>query len=270
MTKPVAVWEDWTPEKAQEVLDFFNKGNRSTSTFYTTSYAKAMREGAWSDTGDTIKIDTEGRLVDGQHRLHALVEAGVTLPFLTVRGVDPAIFTELDQGFRRTASQFMGDHGGTKSSTVKRLRAFDGKSTVGGGYKIDSTKDINALLDSWNEGNRDELFEAFYPKLKSLQSRTGIPIAPMMAVLIKSVENGRTVNDEKITEFIDTLYTGIGFYENDPRQFLREKFMREGASLTKEWNRSQHIVAQAWDKFVRSVPMKQARMTNAGFKRKVL
>lgn len=46
------------------------------------SYAETMRHGCWRLTGDSVKIDTGGRVKDGQHRLKACVLAGTTFETL--------------------------------------------------------------------------------------------------------------------------------------------------------------------------------------------
>ena len=55
----------------------------------------AIQRGEWQLTGEVIKLDDEGRVRDGQNRLHAIVEAGVPVrsvviyaPSRTMQGED--------------------------------------------------------------------------------------------------------------------------------------------------------------------------------------
>jgi hypothetical protein len=67
------------------------------------SYADEMKAGTWdTSVAQTISFDTNGALVDGWHRLHAIEKAGVSLPFLVVRGVDPDSFANYDAGKARS------------------------------------------------------------------------------------------------------------------------------------------------------------------------
>ena len=67
------------------------------------SYAEEMKVGTWdTSVAQTISIDSNGALVDGWHRLHAVEKAGVTLPFLVARGVDPDAFSNYDAGKARS------------------------------------------------------------------------------------------------------------------------------------------------------------------------
>src|SRR5437588_12211091 len=78
-----------TPAKAGEMLDA-NTTNRPLSKAVVRSFAEAMRRGEWVVTHQGIAFDTAGVLVDGQHRLAAIIEAD--LP------VDLTVFTEVDEG----------------------------------------------------------------------------------------------------------------------------------------------------------------------------
>ena len=68
-----------------------------------------MREGTWhGGNAQTIQVDREGYLRDGQHRLHAVLEVGTPQWFLVVRGVDPEVFPVLDIGAPRSPGDQVG------------------------------------------------------------------------------------------------------------------------------------------------------------------
>ena len=68
-----------TPEIAQRLLDTV-KTNRSISRSTVECYASDMREGRWYDNGVPITLDSEGTLIDGQHRCAAVIKADVIIP----------------------------------------------------------------------------------------------------------------------------------------------------------------------------------------------
>ena len=79
-----------TPERASEWLAA-NTTNRPVSKAVVRSFAQAMRRGEWMVTHQGIAFDTQGVLVDGQHRLAAIIEAD--------RPVELTVFTEVgDRG----------------------------------------------------------------------------------------------------------------------------------------------------------------------------
>jgi ABC-type multidrug transport system ATPase subunit len=60
--------------------------------------------GNYEVTGDTIKFDSYGKLLDGQHRLTACAASSAGLTSHVVFGLPPAIFDVLDLGSKRTVS----------------------------------------------------------------------------------------------------------------------------------------------------------------------
>ena len=78
--------ENITPIKAAEYLKR-NKGNRPLSVNLVNFFARQMPDG-WRLTHQGIAFDTEGNLIDGQHRLNAVIKADATVPMLVSRGLD--------------------------------------------------------------------------------------------------------------------------------------------------------------------------------------
>jgi multidrug resistance efflux pump len=79
-----------TPEQAAEYLKN-NAYHRKVKKKKVAEYMKEMVDGNWKLNGKTIVFDRDGRLLNGQHRLGAVAEAGVSLTTLVVRGVDPEV-----------------------------------------------------------------------------------------------------------------------------------------------------------------------------------
>lgn len=75
-----------TPEIAERWLKNNGK-NRKLSIVHAKKLAAVMAAGKWSLNGQTISFDDQGRLLDGQHRLTAIVLSGVP--------VDMAVATEV-------------------------------------------------------------------------------------------------------------------------------------------------------------------------------
>jgi len=78
-----------TPAMAREMLAR-NAGNRKLSQTKVSMYARIMREGSWRLTHQGIAITEDGGLIDGQHRLAAIVMYGkpVRLLVTTMRADD--------------------------------------------------------------------------------------------------------------------------------------------------------------------------------------
>jgi hypothetical protein len=92
-----------TPEYAARWLE--NKAsNRPLAESRWYRYAIDMIEGRWELNGETIIIGSDGRLIDGQHRLKACVESGVSFWSMVTVGAAPESFHTIDTGGVRTAA----------------------------------------------------------------------------------------------------------------------------------------------------------------------
>ena len=68
-----------------------NAYHRKVKQKKVDEYMKEMQDGKWKLNGKSIIFDKNGRLLNGQHRLAAVVQAGVPLTILVVRGIDPEV-----------------------------------------------------------------------------------------------------------------------------------------------------------------------------------
>ena len=93
-------WVDVTPELAHEWLGR-NTHNRNLRSRTVSAYASDMANGVWRQTGDGIRFSRDGVLLDGQHRLAAVVESGATIRTVVVRGLDVAVQNDMDSGIIR-------------------------------------------------------------------------------------------------------------------------------------------------------------------------
>jgi len=65
--------------------------------------AADMRAGRWRVTHEAIAVGTDGRLIDGQHRLTALVAAGVSVEMLVASNVPADAMGVINTGSKRDA-----------------------------------------------------------------------------------------------------------------------------------------------------------------------
>jgi hypothetical protein len=93
-----------TPEMAKAWLADWNSRNfRLLSPGTVSSYARLILQGKWGENSpEAIQFDWDGFLGNGQHRLSAIVESGVTLTWWVERGLDPAGFRSVDKPKART------------------------------------------------------------------------------------------------------------------------------------------------------------------------
>lgn len=97
-----------TPDHAKDLLTR-NKANRKVRKHLVTTLARVIERGEWHLTHQGIAVDVQGNLIDGQHRLMAIVRANKAVPMLLSTGLDSDAYTYLDQGMVRTANDHFKD-----------------------------------------------------------------------------------------------------------------------------------------------------------------
>lgn len=91
-----------TPERAVELLEH-NTLNRPLSDTHVHRIVRQILDGKWRFNGDTIKVADTGDVLDGQHRLWAIVEAKKPVETLVVYGIARDAFSTIDT-IRRSRS----------------------------------------------------------------------------------------------------------------------------------------------------------------------
>lgn len=123
--QPFDVRFEWiTPERARDLLTR-NSCNRPPRDKVINAYVADMTAGNWLDTGDTVKISPDGRLLDGQHRLMAIGKCGIAIRLLVAYGVPPEAQKVVDIGPKRTLSDTLNmtheKNGGMLAATLLRV-----------------------------------------------------------------------------------------------------------------------------------------------------
>lgn len=78
--------ENITPEMAKVYLGE-NGINRNISLSRVNCFADDMKKGNWQLNGEGIHFNTKGVLINGQHRLSAIIKANCIVPMLVIRNV---------------------------------------------------------------------------------------------------------------------------------------------------------------------------------------
>lgn len=91
-----------TPEFAAELLAHKHPDQRVLRHHHVDQLARAMSTGQWHATMAPIALDPDLRVIDGQHRLNAVVKSGITITFLLAILTDPKAFYAIDQNAVRS------------------------------------------------------------------------------------------------------------------------------------------------------------------------
>jgi hypothetical protein len=118
MTKPIETPDgsvevmDITPEFALDLLKRLHPNQRRLRRDHVEALTRAMNAGTFRWNGETYKLDSDLRVIDGQHRLAAIASSGVTHRHALIVTInDDTAISSIDQGRPRTLSDVMRTSG---------------------------------------------------------------------------------------------------------------------------------------------------------------
>ncbi|MDP6495834.1 MAG: hypothetical protein QGI09_10555 [Dehalococcoidia bacterium] len=95
------------PKEAASFLGNMPK-NRNVRKTRVALFERAMREGRWrEEEGEPIRFSPEGELLDGQHRLRAIIASRQTFKFVVYRNVPSSVMRVVDTGSSRNLSDYL-------------------------------------------------------------------------------------------------------------------------------------------------------------------
>lgn len=95
-----------TPSQAKKWLER-NTDNRHITPSVVGGLADAIRRGEWILSHQGIAFGKDGKLLDGQHRLLAILEANLAVKMAVTWDVDNEAFKVMDIGKKRTVSDIL-------------------------------------------------------------------------------------------------------------------------------------------------------------------
>lgn len=223
-----------TPALAETWLATMGR-NRHLSTTRVEAYTKFMKDGLWIYDGDPIRFNQDGELVDGQHRLWALVEANYTTQFLVVRGVSREAFATMNTGKTRSFSDIMSVEypeipsivrTGTVVQVIYRWSIGRRGSTLSSSGANQAIP--NAVLLAFFEANKDTIVRVVREGGRVIGHVHGMTITTA-AIGLWAFEK---IDSEDATDFFDKLMTGRGLESGSPILAYRNWIARnmQGAS----------------------------------------
>ena len=128
-----------TPEMATEWLDKMG-ANRKLNMSHADRLAEDIKRGDWHQTGDPIRFDRKGNLVDGQHRLQAIINSGRAVELYVARNLDSKAMAVIDTGKARSIAdvfQIRGVENGRKlAAAIKQIFYLDNDRMASSGPAI--------------------------------------------------------------------------------------------------------------------------------------
>jgi hypothetical protein len=220
-----------TPALAREYLAR-NATNRRVRPGHVTALAAVMQAGQFQSTHQGLALNDQGDLVDGQHRLLAIVKSGVTVTMPVAYGVNAEHYGHLmiDVGMNRTTAD------------VYAVDRFVAQPCTFIAYMHQSTRH-KAVLRPY--------LEAFGPIISAISKggrhmRRGITSAPMVAAAAIRVAMGEDAH------MVNANFVGMVRLDYDHLPPVANAFLRQMSN-----GRVDH--ANKWDLFTRGWRVYDAR-----------
>jgi hypothetical protein len=188
-----------------------------------------MTEGRWKVNGDTIRFSGK-RLLDGQHRLHAIIQAGVPIWALVVEEIDDTAFDTIDTGRTRGAGDILSVYGFGSgqpfmvAAAARFLYYFDHDYNLDSSIRV-SNHEIIA------EVRKNPVIQFLADYLSSKKVMRASSIVAGLALI------SRKAGREMVMFFADKLVNGTDLHTGDPVRFFRDKWMMESTHRSSRGDR---------------------------------
>ncbi|MFL1999513.1 hypothetical protein [Microbacterium sp. A1-JK] len=207
-----------TPELAATWLALNVDRNRNVKKSRIGGYVRDIQNDSWVITGEAIKFDTEGRLIDGQNRCHAIVAAGQGAWALVARGISQDALVVLDSGSARNTGDMLVITGLADKADAKDVGAIarlhvawtagdvkHAASHIGGSSQLTKTEMAEAVLAIPNIEFAARYARGMYRYLR-------LPVSAMGVAFLEF--NKLSVDDT--AEFFNRIRDGIQNGPGDP------------------------------------------------------
>lgn len=254
--------ENVTPTKARQLLLGSEQYQRNVSNAQVAHLARQMLDGKWMLNGETVVVSENNQVLDGQHRLLAVIETGLTVQMMIVYGASQDCFHTLDTGKSRNPGNTMHIAGVKNANNVAALIGFR--------WKYLKAESRNGSLNMWERPTHGELVE--YAKNNAQLVQNAVACSQRIRKVLRGI-NASTIggsyvvfsektNEEKCKEFFDSLATGKNLDENSSVLTLRNKLITScvGSSSLK-WQVKAAYIFMAYKKYIEQKPLILLRWT---------
>ena len=213
-------WEYITPDIAQKFLEVMGP-NQKVSQKHVDYLVSAMKTGEWIEgAGDPIQFNEQGEFINGQHRMWAIIESGMSFYFNVMRGLPIAAMGTIDTGRSRSLKAFLEIAKEANASTVSAVL-----------YNLYEYQNTGEISKGWSQ--RLSTKKAFL----MLQDHPSIRDSAAKALPIQHVLRGgqgrwatmhyilSNIDYDDAEFFFDKLTTGEGLPSNSPIALLRGRML---------------------------------------------
>lgn len=262
------------PSVSTEVIDLHTakmylknqSANRNVTPARVADYTKRMQRGEWG-IGQPIIFDSSGSLIDGQHRLLAVIKSGTSQVFTVIRGLPPESKALMDMGQSRSVAQ-IAQISGLNGTSLNKKFAIVKSMLFGQSLKFKNKKaEENARkLASVDDVISAQLQISLYEKHKdaidfSLRHPGGLmTIAPVRAVVARAYYHE---SHERLDQFLEVMGSGYTETKGDEAAIALRSFLINNPTIRKGGSDCRRSVYKRTENAVSLFLKKQPRRNSA-------
>lgn len=236
----VASVEEITPELAQEWLGM-NTHNRHLRERTVATLAAAIERDEWVINGDMIRFSADGVLIDGQHRLHAVVKAGKPITSWVIRGLPAVVQETIDTGNHRGYHDVLALRGELHATAVSAALVWC--------FRIE-TEQVRSMKLKPTNGQKDEILRA-NPQIRESVIKVNYwgPHIPVAKSILGALHwRLALIDEDQADQFFGRVADGIGLEAGNPILLLRNILYTwgRGRDRIEDYVKYAHIVT-AWN-----------------------
>lgn len=219
-----------SPKIAEVWLKNNNPRNRKLIEHVVDKYARDMTNDLWQFTGDPIQFDTDDNLLNGQHRLSAVIKSNKSQKFLIVEGLEPEAQDAIDTNAVRSAGQQLAMHGvshGPQLASIVRVLLKWNSGAITGKAAASTGEIINFVNE--NSETLQEALRWYYTIGRSIPlGRSAIGAFVFKLFELAEDESGLT-EVEDVLDFLEKMESGADLHKEHPILALRTAAIRTKA-----------------------------------------
>lgn len=233
-----------TPTYAQYLLDK-NISNRPISKTTVRRYASEMRENRWITNGDTIKISKSGHLIDGQHRLIAILSTGMSIEMGICNNVPDNAFVTYDKGKRRGHADDLSIAGFSNKNHAAAINRIYYSWCICG--------DKNKFYTNYGRQNVTDQILLDHAQQQKTMLEEALIIGQKLKKTISVTLTGaaysilQEIDKSEAEVFFEIINDGIFRDKNDPLKMLRDRLIKSKTSSFKEQTHILALIFKSWN-----------------------
>jgi len=238
----VAWFEVVGPERAKELLSSYKIDYRKYRPSYGDGLARDQVNGFWNFDGSPIRIDENGNLFDGQHRLNAVRISNIPQLFLFIAGLPVSAYNTTDTGLARTYGDTLRRRGyqnvSQRTALVKLIDRWERGVSLD-----DSARKTGSELDVVHDKHVASITRAVHMSLSTAKKmRVSNALVSFAWWLLNDVDS------EMCYTFMITTAEGENIRRGNPMYTLRER-LRNDYEIGHTRNEYIYLFIQAWNAF---------------------